>query len=107
MAPRICSLQRNTTISAGGTEEEEVTQQENMAGMARMVRKIKKSKRQNGRAKQLVGGSANCWLLIVKKARLHPEWADTMQEWYNWLHEERRRTRKREEKNSARSLFHG
>ena len=98
MAPIICSLQRNTTISAGGTEEEEVTQQENMAAMARKVRKIK-SKRQNGRAKQLV---ADCL-----KARLHPEWADTMQEWYNWLHEERRRTRKREEKNSARSLFHG
>ena len=66
MASIICSLQRNTTISAGGTEEEEVTQQENMAGMARMVWKIK-SKRQNGRAKQLVGGSVNCRLLIVRE----------------------------------------
>ena len=31
------------------------------------------------------------------KARLHPEWADTMQEWYNWLHEETQDEKKRRE----------
>ena len=49
MAARIRSLQRNTTISAGGTAEEEVTQQENMAGMARMVRKFFFKKKAEGK----------------------------------------------------------
>ena len=39
----------------------------------------------------------NCWLLIVEKARLHPEWAETVQKWYNWLHEETTDEEKRRE----------
>ena len=105
MAPRVCSLQRNTTISAGGTEEEEVTQQENMAGMARMVRKIKKKKQKAKWTRKTV----SWWVSELsaadrKRAWLHPEWADTMQEWYKWLHEERRRTRKKRREKQRKKL---
>ena len=62
-----------------------------------MVRKIKKQKAKWTRK------TVSWWvseLLVADclKARLRPEWADTMQEWYNWLHEETQDEKKRREK---------
>ena len=37
------------------------------------------------------GGSLNFWRQIVKKAWIHTGWEDTMQKWYKWLEEMKKR----------------
>ena len=44
---------------------------------------------------QTVGGSVTCWRMIVKKAWLHPDWEHAMQQWYNWLHERKKKDEER------------
>ena len=42
-----------------------------------------RSRRGSEWTRTTVGGSASCWPLTAKKAFLHPEWDDTMQQWSN------------------------
>ena len=37
----------------------------------------------------------NCWLLIVKKTWFRPQWEDTVQQWYRWLHEKEKKDEKK------------
>ena len=40
----------------------------------------------------------NSWLLMAKGRGITKNWEDTVQQWYNWLHEKKKKCEKVEEK---------
>ena len=74
------------------TEEEEMKQQQRMVVMKDLIRKIRSKGKWTLR---IDGGFLSLWRQIVKKAWMHTGWEDTMQKWYNWLEDVKKKDEKK------------
>ena len=74
-------------MQAGRTEDEELKQQRRMKVMTDVTKN--QLKRQNGRW-------ISEFLPMAKGRGITKNWEDTVQQWYNWLHEKKKKKKKGE-----------
>ena len=85
------NLHRQQSKQEELTEEEEMKQQQRMVIMKDVMRKIRSKGRMDAKNRWWVSEllAADC-----EKAWIHTGWEDTMQKWYKWLDEMKKRDEK-------------
>ena len=89
------NLQRLQSKQEESTEEEEMKQQQRMKIMKDLTKKIRSKGRMNAKNRWWV---AEIWAADCEKAWIHTGWEDTMQKWYNWLEEMKKKDEKEQMK---------
>ena len=90
-------MQRRRSKQEESTEEEEMKQQQRMVIMKDLIRKIRSKGRTDAENRWWVSEllAADC-----EKAWIHTGWEDTVQKWYNWLED----MKKKDEKEKMKEL---